>query len=166
MDELRALAYLEALGGLDPLDYAVAGVPGGAGPDGGNPGGNPGSTGDGTGEGTEGGPGSGGDGGSGPDERGPDRPRPGGSGAGAGEIPAGFAARVNLTVPLATLLGLAERPGTLSRTGPVDPDPEANTPDRYQAITRDARSRCWYRSQRLRPASPTRMASLGRRPGR
>ena len=28
MDELRALAYLGALGGLDPLDYAAAGVPG------------------------------------------------------------------------------------------------------------------------------------------
>ena len=28
---------------------------------------------------------------------------------------------MNLTIPLATLLGLAERPGTLSRTGPVDP---------------------------------------------
>ena len=28
---------------------------------------------------------------------------------------------MNLTVPLATLLGLAERPGLLSRTGPVDP---------------------------------------------
>ena len=110
MDELRALAYLGALGGLDPLDYAV--------PRGG--------TGDGTGgtgEGTGGGPGSGGDGG--PGGRGPDGPRPGGpgggAGRGAGEIPAGFAARVNLTVPLATLLGLAERPGLLSRTGPVDP---------------------------------------------
>ena len=33
MDELRALAYLEALGGLDPLEYAAAGGgPGGAGP--------------------------------------------------------------------------------------------------------------------------------------
>ena len=28
---------------------------------------------------------------------------------------------MNLTIPLATLLGLAERPGMLSRTGPVDP---------------------------------------------
>ena len=28
---------------------------------------------------------------------------------------------MNLTIPLATLLGLADRPGTLSRTGPVDP---------------------------------------------
>ena len=135
MDELRALAYLEALGGLDPLDYA-AGVPGGTGPDGGTAGtsGNPGETGGagseggtdagtgGTGEGTDGGPGSGGDGGPGGNGgRGPAGPRPGGPAGGAGEIPAGFAARVNLTIPLATLLGLAERPGTLSRTGPVDP---------------------------------------------
>ena len=37
MDELRALAYLEALGGLDPLEYAAAGSPAaapGAGPSG------------------------------------------------------------------------------------------------------------------------------------
>ena len=118
MDELRALAYLEALGGLDPLDYAAAGVPGvpgGAGPDSGNPGG----TGDGTGGGTEGGPGTGENGGRGP--RAPRPGTPGGPGPGAGQVPPGFAARVNLTVPLATLLGLAERPGTLSRTGPVDP---------------------------------------------
>ncbi len=111
MDELRALAYLGALGGLDPLDYAV--------PRGGTGDGTEGTGG--TGEGTGGGPGSGGPGG--PGGPGPDGPRPGGPGGGAaaGEIPAGFAARVNLTVPLATLLGLAERPGTLSRTGPVDP---------------------------------------------
>ena len=73
MDELRALAYLEALGGLDPLDYAAAGVPGGADPDAGNPGGNAG----GTGEGTDGGPGSGGDGGDGgKGGRGPRDPGP------------------------------------------------------------------------------------------
>ncbi len=88
-----------------------------AAPGGADPGGGTGGTG-GTGEGTEGGPGSGGDGG--PAAR---RTPAGtlGPGGGAGEIPAGFAARVNLTIPLATLLGLAERPGTLSRTGPVDP---------------------------------------------
>jgi len=39
----------------------------------------------------------------------------------AGLIPAGFAARINLTVPLTTLLGLADRPGALSGLGPVDP---------------------------------------------
>ena len=129
MDELRALAYLQALGALDPLEYASAG---GAGPEGGNPGG-PGGTGD----GTDGGPGSGGDGGDG--GRGPGGSRPGGPGpgVGGGEIPAGFAARVNLTVPLATLLGLAERPGTLSRTGPVDP---ALARDLAAAAARNPRS--------------------------
>jgi Domain of unknown function (DUF222) len=39
----------------------------------------------------------------------------------AGLIPAAFAARINLTVPLTTLLGLADRPGELSGLGPVDP---------------------------------------------
>src|SRR5690348_11148167 len=36
-------------------------------------------------------------------------------------IPAGFAGRNHLTVPLATLLGLADRPGELPGLGPVDP---------------------------------------------
>jgi len=35
--------------------------------------------------------------------------------------PAGFASRVTLTVPLATVTGLADRPGELSGIGPVDP---------------------------------------------
>jgi hypothetical protein len=41
-----------------------------------------------------------------------------------GPIPAGsagFAANVNLTVPLTTTLGLADRPGDLSGCGPIDP---------------------------------------------
>ena len=36
-------------------------------------------------------------------------------------IPPGFAGRVNLTVPLATALGLADRPGEAAGIGPVDP---------------------------------------------
>ncbi|HEY7015163.1 MAG TPA: DUF222 domain-containing protein, partial [Streptosporangiaceae bacterium] len=36
-------------------------------------------------------------------------------------VPSGFAGRVTLTVPLATLTGLADRPGELSGLGPVDP---------------------------------------------
>ena len=36
-------------------------------------------------------------------------------------LPAGFAGRINLTIPLATLLSLAERPGELAGLGPVDP---------------------------------------------
>ncbi len=39
----------------------------------------------------------------------------------AGVLPAGFAGRINLTIPLTTLLDLAERPGELSGLGPVDP---------------------------------------------
>ena len=39
----------------------------------------------------------------------------------AGVIPAGFAGRANLTIPLATLLGLADRPGEMTGIGPVDP---------------------------------------------
>jgi len=38
-----------------------------------------------------------------------------------GAAPAGFAARVTLTTPLATLAGLADRPGELGGLGPVDP---------------------------------------------
>ena len=36
-------------------------------------------------------------------------------------VPSGFAANVNLAVPLATTLGLADRPGDLAGFGPVDP---------------------------------------------
>jgi hypothetical protein len=53
------------------------------------------------------------------------RPRQGGGAAPAaspaGAAPAGFASRVTLTVPLATLAGLADRPGELGSLGPVDP---------------------------------------------
>jgi len=42
-------------------------------------------------------------------------------GPGAAAVPAGFAGRVTLTAPLATLAGLADRPGELSGLGPVDP---------------------------------------------
>jgi hypothetical protein len=36
-------------------------------------------------------------------------------------IPAGFAGRITLTIPLATLAGLADRPGEIPGLGPVDP---------------------------------------------
>jgi hypothetical protein len=42
-------------------------------------------------------------------------------GSGDSPFPAGFAGRNHLTVPLATLLGLADRPGELPGLGPVDP---------------------------------------------
>ena len=53
--------------------------------------------------------------------------RPGQDGAAApaaspaGAAAGGFAGRVTLTVPLATLAGLADRPGELGSLGPVDP---------------------------------------------
>jgi hypothetical protein len=150
MDELRVLAYLERLGVLDPLGNAQAkqaagpgegpdGKPGpgadddpGEGPDS-EPG--PGADDD-PGEGPDSGPGGngGGPGGPGPDQPGGGNGGHGGSGTGGGGtgggsggagalpgIPAGFAARTNLTLPLATLLWLADRPGVLPGIGPVDP---------------------------------------------
>jgi Domain of unknown function (DUF222) len=45
----------------------------------------------------------------------------GGGGPARGAGPGGFAGRVNLTTPLATLTELAGRPGELSGLGPVDP---------------------------------------------
>jgi hypothetical protein len=62
----------------------------------------------------------------------PDGNGPGGRGAGepgppvpdgplTGAVPPGFAGRVNLTVPLATVLGLAARPGEIGGIGPIDP---------------------------------------------
>ncbi len=126
MDELRVLAYLEMLGALDPLDGAAAGTngpdgrdtgtDGSAGPGSGNPGG--------PGGGNPGGPGSGGPGGPGGTSPRGGGPRGGGPGgeAAPGTVPKGFAAQVNLTVPLATALGLADRPGTISRLGAIDAD--------------------------------------------
>jgi uncharacterized protein DUF222 len=58
-----------------------------------------------------------GPGGSGPG--GPDAPPPPSAGPTPGA--AGFAGRVTLTVPLASLTGLADRPGELAGIGPVDP---------------------------------------------
>jgi hypothetical protein len=49
------------------------------------------------------------------------RPSPG-NGPTQGDVaPGGFAVRGTLTVPLATLAGLADRPGQLSGIGPIDP---------------------------------------------
>ena len=54
---------------------------------------------------------------------GPGPPHPAGQHTppGSGVLPAGFAGRNHLTIPLATLLGLAERPGEITGIGPVDP---------------------------------------------
>jgi hypothetical protein len=49
------------------------------------------------------------------------RPGRDGAAASAASPGGGFAARVALTVPLATLAGVADRPGELAGLGPVDP---------------------------------------------
>ena len=111
MDELRARAYLDLLLGKD----SRPGQDAAGGQDGSEPG-NPGAP-----------------GGGGPGPAGPDNPAgPPAGGPAAGAVPAGFAGRVTLIVPLATVQDLAERPGEISGIGPVDPNPGANTSNRYQ----------------------------------
>jgi hypothetical protein len=94
MDQLRARAFLDLLLGKDsrPRQDASGEDSTGPGPDG---------------------PGSGGSGPGGPGTS----PSPAGPAHGA----AGFAGRVALTVPLATVTGLADWPGELAGIGPVDP---------------------------------------------
>ena len=66
--------------------------------------------------------------------------------------PEGFAGRATLTVPLATMTGLADRPGDLTGIGPVDPNPGANTVDRYRtwASADPVSSTSTYRTVALR----------------
>jgi hypothetical protein len=94
MDALRARAYLDILLGMDSRPL--------------------GSRTDGTGEpqAHTHGPGPG----SGPGSA------PGPGGPLAGMIPPGFAGHVNLTIPAATLIARADRPGELGGIGPIDPD--------------------------------------------
>ena len=122
MDELRARAYLDLLLGMDSRPARPArdrSAPESPGPDGNGPADSDSATGNGP-------------DGNGPDEDGPHGDDPDGDGPGepagpapagpaAGVIPPGFAGRLNLTVPLATLLGLADRPGDAAGIGPVDP---------------------------------------------
>ena len=59
----------------------------------------------------------------GQDRSGPHEPRtPAPAGPLGGVVPPGFAGRVNLTMPVATLLDLADRSGELAGIGPIDPD--------------------------------------------
>ena len=99
MDELRARAYLDILLDKDsrPRQDAADGGPGRR-------------------DGLEGSR-------DGPNDGGPGPASPGGPAAGphATALPAGFAGRITLTIPLATLLGLADRPGEIPGLGPVDP---------------------------------------------
>ncbi len=112
LDILRARAYLDLLLGKDsrPGQDTAGGQNTASGPD------------------TGGGPDGGGPGPAGPDQPAGSSP----AGPAASVLPAGFAGRITLTIPLATLLGLADRPGEIGGIGPIDPKPEANTQDRYQ----------------------------------
>jgi len=121
MNELRAQAYLDLLLGRDSRAAASpadgqdgAGVGSvsrvGAGPDG--------PAGDGSGPLGSAGP----EGPRGPNgPQAPDGPAAPAAGPVASPVPAGFVGRVNLTVPLATVLGLADRPGEMAGLGPIDP---------------------------------------------
>jgi Domain of unknown function (DUF222) len=105
MDELRARAYLDILLNRDSRQAIQDGEPGQEGADG------P--------DGLDGTDAAGGAGGA----DGPGWPEPAIPGdPGGSVIPAGFAGKINLTVPATTLLDLADRPGELSGIGPVDPD--------------------------------------------
>ncbi len=137
MDELRARAYLDLLLDKDSRPAAPADgttntsdttdtsgesgsgdatdSSGGNSGDSGNSDGNGGDSGNGGG-GPAGGPGTGGSGP--PDPADPAAPR---TPPGAGARPSGFAGRLHLTVPLTTLLDLADRPGEIPGLGPVDP---------------------------------------------
>jgi len=149
MDQLRALAYMDIMLGRDSRPAAPAGPAGPAGPDAGQDPKSPEPTGPDAGQGQDpkdpepAGDGPGGDGpdsgpgGDGPDsmDGGSDGDGPHGRGDGgsgppapagpglptAGVLPAGFAGRLHLTIPLATLLNLAERPGEMAGLGPIDP---------------------------------------------
>ena len=124
MDQLRARAFIDLLLGTDsrPLGSSPDGRRGeGSGQDSDRDSGRDGDEDngqDGNGDTGQDGNGAGGSGLSG--QRGPRVPAP--AGPLAGVIPPGFAGRVNLTVPVPTLLDLAGRPGEMAGIGPIDPD--------------------------------------------
>jgi hypothetical protein len=111
MDQLRARAYLDILLGTDsrPLSSGPDDIRGQDGD------GRTGTAGCG-----HGGPGHGGPGHGGPGPHAARTPAP--AGPLAGVIPPGFAGRATLTIPAATLLDLADRPGEMAGIGPIDPD--------------------------------------------
>ncbi|HEX6525372.1 MAG TPA: DUF222 domain-containing protein [Streptosporangiaceae bacterium] len=147
MDTLRVLAFMERFGEADPLgDLAKTATPPPAGGRGGASGGDetsgedrgageraarrddpgPGDPGPGDPGPGDSGPGDSGSGGPGPGDSGSGGPGRGGPGGGTcscgGNGPGrGIAAQIHLTAPVATLTELAERPGVLRGTGPVDP---------------------------------------------
>jgi hypothetical protein len=120
MDQLRVLAYLDLLNSVSAAARIARAAGAGAAQSGGDP-----ETSQPPGPADSenpryGGPGGPGDGG--PRDGDGGGPHGGGPGdAAGGSVPA-LAARVNLTVPLATLLGLGDRPGAGHGLGPLDPD--------------------------------------------
>jgi hypothetical protein len=144
LDQLRVLAFLDALNGTDARRRFPRKDPATGSPDHDPVGGAGGGTDTGPGDGHDSQPGAGpGDGtGAGPGDdldgrpdAGPGRGRNGRPGGGAGGGPggggqpggsppgvAGLAAATNLTIPLLDLLGLAERPGEAYGLGALDPD--------------------------------------------
>src|ERR1700678_1199079 len=138
MDELRARAYLDLLLGKDSRPTVPAGTQNGstAGKSDAGGRGDTNSEGDASGDSDtegdgpegpdgprDGGPGDGGPGSGGPGDGGSGRQDPSWprTPPGSGVIPAGFIGRNHLTVPLTTLLELAQRPGEIPGIGPVDP---------------------------------------------
>jgi len=126
LDQLRVLAFADILNGItltgrialaeaeaEPQAQAADGPGGDAPGDGGIPGSGP--AGDSASDSDSGDTGTGGTGTGGGDGATP-APDPAGHAGGPG-----LAARPNLTLPLATLLGLAERPGEGHGLGPLDP---------------------------------------------
>ncbi|MBV9383117.1 MAG: hypothetical protein JOY82_26520 [Streptosporangiaceae bacterium] len=99
MDQLRVLAYLDLLTETDSRDDRAAWT----------------ATGDDT---ADGGAGGQDNGGAGSEDPGGEETRNGVPRSGAG---AGLAANINFTIPLATVLHLAERPGEAHGLGPLDP---------------------------------------------
>jgi hypothetical protein len=126
MDVLRARAYLDILLGMDSRPSPAPGGPDGqqipadAGPAGS---GDLGPRETGPGDADPGRPDAGRDGRKDPGDAGPGTPggSPPWAAGGPGGLPPGFVGRVNLTVPLTTTLGLADRPGEIPGIGPIDP---------------------------------------------
>jgi hypothetical protein len=111
MDVLRARAYLDLLLDKDSRPRQdTAGGQDGIGPDGTE---SDGTESDGPGDAGPNGPGS-----AGPTGPGSAGPTPGSR---PGARPTGFVGRINLAIPLVTLLDLADRPGEIPGIGPVDP---------------------------------------------
>ncbi len=107
LDVLRAKAFMDILLGMDSRLAAGAAARPGCSADGGEPGPSD--------RFGPAGPPAGPAGGGGPGLFGPPVP------PGAAVLPPGFCGSINLTVPLVTVLGLADRPGQAGALGPVDP---------------------------------------------